>query len=97
MCENPSIVVNTVGIGNGIDANMLQVAAVKGRGSCSLITDNDDAGILNGKIIGALGNSCDPSLENCTITWESGGKVIDKEELNVVCRDQLVTRNKILS
>ena len=49
------------------------MAAMKGRGMCSLITDDEDAGILNGKIISALGHSCEPVLENCTITWESGG------------------------
>ena len=97
MCENSKIVVNTVGIGNGIDEHMLQMAASKGKGSCSLIRDDEDAGILNGKIISALGNSCEPTLENCTITWEAGGKVIAQENMNVVCRNELVIRNKIIT
>ena len=56
LCVTPSIVVNTVGIGDGIDEPMLQKCALVGRGCCSIIRDDESAAVLNGKIIKALKN-----------------------------------------
>ena len=41
LCKEESIVVHTIGIGNGCDKNMLEKMAKEGRGSCSLIQDDE--------------------------------------------------------
>jgi len=54
LAKSESMVVHTVGIGNGCDTNMLSRMAKEGRGSYSLIGDNESDSILNGKVITAL-------------------------------------------
>ena len=75
-CENPAIVVHTVGIGLDVDTKLLTQAAEKGRGSCNIITDRDDQAIIDSKIIQSLLQAQAPALDHCHLIWESNGKVI---------------------
>ena len=98
LAKNKSIIVHTVGIGDGCDKKMLVNTAKEGRGSCSLIKDDESESFLNGKIISALQKALEPALEHCTLSWElNGGLHLPKTELNTIFRNQLVHEIRILS
>ena len=65
---------------------MLKAAALAGRGSCSLIDDDEHEGVLNGKIILALQYAMEPALEHCNIEF---GSVLN-QNLGAVFRHQLI-------
>ena len=96
LCKNESVSVHTVGIGDGIDSEMLKRAAKAGRGSCSLIKDNDDSAVLNEKIIDALKKAMEPSLDNCIMRWcsqrgtEFDDQIMEHLELNTLFRNEIV-------
>ena len=54
LAKTDSIVVHTVGIGDGCDTNMLARTAKEGRGTYSQIGDGESDSVLNGKVITAL-------------------------------------------
>ena len=45
------LIVHSIGIGNGCDKYMLESMAKEGRGSCSLIKDDEGQSVLGGKVI----------------------------------------------
>ena len=67
LSADKNIIVHSVGIGNGCDRNMLESMAKTGRGSCSLIKDDEGQSVLGGKVIQALLKSLEPALEHCTL------------------------------
>ena len=69
--KNDICCVHTVGIGKGCDEKLLKDTAEAGKGSCSLISDDDHEGVLNSKVIMALEYASEPALEHCTL--EFGG------------------------
>ena len=92
MSADPNIIVHTIGIGNGCDRNMLENMAKVGRGSCSLIKDDEGQNVLGGKVIQALFKSLEPALEKCSL--EINQQKIDKE---TIFRGQLIRESRIIS
>jgi hypothetical protein len=62
-----NIRVYTFGIGSGCDVYMVEQAAKNGRGSCSLVKNNDDETNLKELVILALKHASDLSLQNCNL------------------------------
>jgi hypothetical protein len=62
-----NIRVHTFGIGSGCDVDMVEKVAKNGRGSCSLVKDNDTN--LKGLVIAALAHASEPSLQNCNLSF----------------------------
>ena len=61
-----NIRVYTFGIGSGCDVDMVEKVAKNGRGSCSLVKDNDTN--LKALVIAALRHASDLSLQNCNLS-----------------------------
>lgn len=78
--------IHTFGIGSGCDVGMVEQVAKNGRGSCSLVKDNDDN--LKGLVISALANASEPSLKNCKFVFGS-----ETTHMGEVFRSQLITRS----
>jgi hypothetical protein len=55
----------TFGIGNGCDEDLVKRVAEKGRGSYSIVGDNNPKD-LKAKVINALRKASDPALSNCS-------------------------------
>ena len=81
---------HTFGIGSGCDEHMVVETARAGRGSYSLVRDNNTKE-LNSKVINALTNAFEPSLKNCQLTFN--GKT---ERLNEVFRQQKIFRSAVM-
>jgi uncharacterized protein YegL len=64
-----NIRVYTFGIGSGCDVDMVEKIAKNGRGSCSLVIDNDDSTTLKALVIAALKHASDLSLQNCSLSF----------------------------
>ena len=79
LSADPNIIVHSIGIGNGCDRNMLESMAKTGRGSCSLIKDDEGQNVLGGKVIQALFKSLEPALEKCSL--EINKQFIEKETI----------------
>ena len=89
--QNDTIRTHTFGIGSGCDEHMVIETAKAGRGSYSLVKDNNSKE-LNAKVINALAHAFEPSLKNCELTF--GGKT---EKLNEVFRHAKIFRSAIMS
>jgi hypothetical protein len=62
MCaKNDDTKVFTFGIGNGCDQDLVQRVAKAGRGSHSIVGDNDPTELKN-KVVNALRKAADPAL-----------------------------------
>lgn len=70
--RNDNIRIHTFGIGSGCNKHMVQMCAKNGRGSCSLVKDEDTN--LKGTVIKALQRASEPSLKNCVLLF--GNKTI---------------------
>ena len=92
LSADKNIIVHSIGIGNGCDRNMLESMAKTGRGSCSLIKDDEGQSVLGGKVIQALHKSLEPALEHCTLQV---GHAL--REMDTIFRGQLVRESKIIS
>ena len=92
LSADPNIIVHSIGIGNGCDRNMLESMAKTGRGSCSLIKDDEGQNVLGGKVIQALFKSLEPALEKCSL--EINNQYIEKE---TIFRGQLIRESRIIS
>jgi len=67
MCsENDDTKVFTFGIGNGCDEDLVKRVAEAGRGSYSIVGDNNPKD-LKAKVINALRKASDPALSNCSL------------------------------
>jgi hypothetical protein len=69
---------------------MVKKVAENGRGSCSLVQDNDEN--LKGLVIAALANASEPSLKNCKFTFGN-----ENTQMGEVFRSKLISRSAILS
>ena len=69
---------------------MVKQVATNGRGSCSLVKDNDDN--LKGLVITALANASEPSLQKCKFVFGA-----ETSDLGEVFRSKLISRCKIIS
>ena len=69
LAQHETITFHTIGIGSGCDKFMLEKMAEKGKGSCSIIADNEGESALNAKVITALGKALEPALEHCSLIW----------------------------
>ena len=85
--KNDSIRIHSFGIGSGCDVEMVKQVATNGRGSCSLVKDNDDN--LKGLVITALANASEPSLQKCKFVFGA-----ETSELGEVFRSKLISRCK---
>ena len=92
LAKTDSIVVHTVGIGDGCDTNMLARTAKEGRGTYSQIGDGESDSVLNGKVITALQKALEPALEHCSISWGTQVKNLD-----TVFRNELVQEGTIIT
>ena len=59
--------IHTFGIGSGCDNRMIVQTAKAGRGTCSMVGDYSNE--LNGVVVQALKKAFEPSLGNCTLSW----------------------------
>jgi len=67
MCaENDNTKVFPFGIGNGCDIDLVKKVAKAGRGSYSIVGDNN-AKDLKEKVINSLRKASDPALQNCSL------------------------------
>jgi hypothetical protein len=57
--------VYTFGLGNDCDVDMVQKSAKNGRGSCSIVRDDETN--LKALVIAALKHASDLSLQNCNL------------------------------
>ena len=71
LSKTETIVVHSIGIGSDCDRYMLEKMAERGRGTCSIIRDNEDERVLNSKVITALDKALEPALELCNIIWNT--------------------------
>ena len=69
LAKHETITFHTIGIGSGCDKFMLEKMAEKGKGSGSIIADNEGESALNAKVITALGKALEPALEHCSLIW----------------------------
>ena len=87
---NSSIRVFTFGLGHDCDKQMVKDVAAAGRGTSTLVGDNDPN--LNGLVIKALSNAMEPSL--CDTQYGFNGNISDAKE---VFRNTLIMDSRILS
>ena len=88
---NEDIIVHTLAISDEADDELLKATAKAGRGTFSLVYDDETGSALNGKVISALKKCIEPALETCSITYGNSetGEVFHQEELNAIFRNQL--------
>ena len=70
---------------------MVVETAKAGRGSHSIVNDND-CDKLDSLVVDALGKSFEPSLKGCKLTWN-----YKTEDLGEVYRESTIFRNAIMS
>ena len=92
LAANEKTVVHTLGMSIYADRDLLERTAHAGRGSFSLIEDQESGSVMNGKVIAALKKSLEPALEYCSISWGE-----ETKELDTVFRNQLVLETKLMS
>lgn len=70
----------TFGLGSGCDRNLCENTAKAGRGTCSFVSDKSSD--LNGQVIRALRFASEPSLKECSLSWNG-----DRQDLQEVFRN----------
>ena len=82
---------HSFGVGSGCDQILVNEMAKAGRGSSSFVFNNSSE--LNGLIVTALSKAMQPSLKNCSFSWNNE----TKETLNEVFRNQSVVLTRLFN
>ena len=80
----------TFGLGNGCDEDLVKRSAQAGRGTYTIVKDDDPN--LNGLVIKALGQSMEPSVSG--FQYGFNDKLTEKEELY---RNTLISEIRLMS
>lgn len=73
--------------------DLCEKVARAGRGSSSFVSNANDN--LNGKVIKALRRAIEPSLKDCSVTWNISG-VSHKVDLGEAFRNHMISTTKII-
>ena len=74
LSADESTFVHTFGISNNAEVNLLQKTADAGRGTFTLVEDQETMSSLYRKVTTTVKKCLEPALEDCSIIWGSGIK-----------------------
>ena len=92
LAKNEAAITHTFGIGSQCDKELVHGVAKSGRGSSSIVLDEDFAGLLNAKVVSAVQKALEPALQRCTIKWVGQ----DTQSLESIWRNQLILQTRIV-
>ena len=89
--HSDAVRVFSFGLGSGCDRDLVQKSALAGRGTSTIVRDNDQN--LNGLVIKALATAMEPSFKD--VEYGFNGQLCQPKELyrnTLVCETKLMTR-----